>query len=150
MCIWDILKKKMESCWHSLQCNFLILSWLILGGAQYQAEVLTRKAQTLRGSTRRVWGSSSTHPGEDTRSNTVPSAHSTQNWTERYFCLSLRLKLSTQNAGWTRSLRSFISSSSMKKRHWSLHCGRKRSRRCRWWSRRWRRWTHRSQLFQTP
>ncbi len=59
------------------------------------------------------------------------------------------LKLSTQSVRLNSSLRSFISFSEMKKKLQSLHWGRKRSRRSRWWRRSWRRWTNTSQLFHT-
>lgn len=59
------------------------------------------------------------------------------------------LKLSTQSVRLNSSLRSFISFSEMKKKLQSLHWGRKRSRRSRWWRRSWRRWTDTSQLFHT-
>ncbi len=67
----------------------------------------------------------------------------------KWMWFDFSLKLSTQSVRLNSSLRSFISFSEMKKKLQSLHWGRKRSRRSRWWRRSWRRWTDTSQLFHT-
>ncbi len=67
----------------------------------------------------------------------------------KWMWFDFSLKLSTQSVRLNSSLRSFISFSEMKKKLQSLHWGRKRSRRSRWWRRSWRTWTDTSQLFHT-